>query len=156
MANINIVCIGRLKEKYFKEAQAEYIKRLSAFCRVSVIEKKESPLPKDASAALIGKAIEEESASIQASAKGTLIALSPGGDKMDSENFAAVIKNSIVSGDITFAIGGSYGLGPSFKKKADRVISFSDMTFPHQLFRIILLEQVYRAFMITEGRTYHK
>lgn len=156
MMDINIVCIGKLKEKYLIEAQSEYIKRLSAFCRVSVIEKKESPLPKDASGALIEKAAEEESASILQSAKGTLIALSPEGGKMDSQEFAAVIKSSIQSGDVTFAVGGSYGLGRSLKQKAGRVISFSDMTFPHQLFRIILLEQVYRAFMITEGRTYHK
>ncbi len=156
MAEINIVCIGKLKEKYFSEAQAEYVKRLSAFCRVSIIEKKESFLPKDASAALIEKAIEEEGASIEASAKGTLIALSPDGEKTDSRMFADIIKNSILSGAITFAVGGSYGLGSALKQKALRVISFSDMTFPHQLFRIILLEQIYRAFMIIEGRTYHK
>ncbi len=156
MADINIVCIGKLKEKYFLEAQAEYLKRLSAFCRVSVIEKKESPLPKDASAALIEKAVDEESASILATSKGALIALSPDGGKMDSQEFAAVIKSSIQSGDITFAVGGSCGLSRSLKQKAKRVISFSDMTFPHQLFRIILLEQIYRAFMIIEGRTYHK
>lgn len=156
MANINIICIGKLKEKYFAEAQAEYIKRLSAFCRVSVIEKKESPLPKDASSALIEKAVEEESASILQSAKGTLIALSLDGESMDSQTFAAVIKNGIQSGDISFAIGGSYGLGSTIRQKADHMISFSDMTFPHQLFRVILLEQVYRAFMISEGRTYHK
>jgi 23S rRNA (pseudouridine1915-N3)-methyltransferase len=156
MADINIVCIGKLKEKYFLEAQAEYLKRLSAFCRVSVIERKESPLPKGASGALIEKAVEEESASILGSAKGTLIALSPDGGKMDSQEFAAFIKNSMRSGDITFAVGGSYGLGRSLRQKAGKIISFSDMTFPHQLFRIILLEQIYRAFMITEGRTYHK
>lgn len=156
MIDINIVCIGKLKEKYFAEAQAEYIKRLSAFCRVSVTEKKESPLPKDASDALIEKAAEKESASILQSAKGTLIALSPDGEKMDSQSFAALIKNSVRSGDVTFAIGGSYGLGCGLKQKAGRIISFSDMTFPRQLFRIILLEQVYRAFMIMEGRTYHK
>jgi len=156
MADINIVCIGKLKEKYFLEAQAEYIKRLSAFCRVSVIEKKESPLPKGALGTLIEKAVEEEGASILGSAKGAFIALSPDGDKMDSQEFASVIKSNTRSGDITFAVGGSHGLSRSLLQKADRIISFSDMTFPHQLFRIILLEQIYRAFMITEGRTYHK
>jgi 23S rRNA (pseudouridine1915-N3)-methyltransferase len=89
-------------------------------------------------------------------AKGTLIALSPDGESMDSHAFAAVIKNGIRLGDITFAIGGSYGLGLTLRQKADHIISFSDMTFPHQLFRVILLEQIYRAFMISEGRTYHK
>lgn len=156
MANISIICIGKLKEKYFIEAQAEYLKRLSAFCRVSVIEKKESLLPKDASGSLIEKAVEEESGSILESSKGMLIALSPDGAKMDSENFAAVLKSGILSGDITFAIGGSHGLSRKLKQNAGKVISFSDMTFPHQLFRIVLLEQVYRAFMIIEGRTYHK
>lgn len=156
MANINVVCIGKLKEKYFKEAEAEYLKRLSAFCRVSVIEKKESALLKETSDTLIQKAVEEESASILECSKGTLIALSPDGESMGSEKFAAVINKSIQSGDITFAIGGSYGLSRSLKQKAAHIISFSDMTFPHQLFRVILLEQVYRAFMITEGRTYHK
>jgi 23S rRNA (pseudouridine1915-N3)-methyltransferase len=156
MANIIIICIGKLKEKYLLEAQAEYVKRLSAFCRVSVIEKKEAPLPKNASGALIEKAVEEESASISDSAKGALIALSPDGEKMDSEEFAAVIKSGLQSGDITFAVGGSHGLGGSLRQRASRVVSFSDMTFPHQLFRIVLLEQIYRAFMITEGRTYHK
>jgi 23S rRNA (pseudouridine1915-N3)-methyltransferase len=156
MANINVVCVGKLKEKYYIEAQAEYLKRLSAFCRVSVIEKKESLIPKDASNALIEKAVEEESNSITESARGMIIAFSPDGEKMDSIKFADVVKNGVRSGDITFAIGGSHGLSRKLKQNAGRVISFSDMTFPHQLFRVILLEQVYRAFMIMEGRTYHK
>lgn len=156
MGNINIVCIGKLKEKYFIGAQEEYLKRLSAFCRVSVVEKKESFLPKDASDALIERAALEESNSIAECAKGELIAFSPDGEKMDSIKFAAVVKGCIQSGDITFAIGGSHGLSRKLKQSAGKVISFSDMTFPHQLFRVILLEQVYRAFMIMEGRTYHK
>jgi 23S rRNA (pseudouridine1915-N3)-methyltransferase len=156
MPNISIVCIGKLKEKYFKDAEAEYLKRLSSFCRVSVIEKKESPLPADAPPALIEKAVAAESASLLGSASGTLIALSPEGQKLDSEAFARLVKSRLDSGDITFAVGGSYGLGSELKKKADHVISFSDMTMPHQLFRIVLLEQIYRALMISSGRTYHK
>jgi 23S rRNA (pseudouridine1915-N3)-methyltransferase len=156
MPNINIVCIGKLKEKYFKDAEAEYLKRLSAFCRVSVIEKRESLLPKEASPPLIDKAVAAESASILDSASGALIALSPEGERMSSEAFASFVKSRLDSGDITYAVGGSYGLGAELKKKADRVISFSDMTMPHQLFRIVLLEQIYRALMISSGRTYHK
>lgn len=154
--NINIVCIGKLKENYFKEAQAEYLKRLSAFGRVSVIEKKECPLPKDASAALIVRAVEQESAALLESASGALIALSPDGAKMSSEAFAALVKSKVSSGDVTFAVGGSHGLSSALKQKADAVVSFSDMTMPHQLFRIVLLEQIYRALMISEGRAYHK
>jgi 23S rRNA (pseudouridine1915-N3)-methyltransferase len=156
MPNINIVCIGKLKEKYFKEAEAEYLKRISAFCRVAVMEKKESPLPKDASQALIEKAVALEGTALYESVSGTLIALSPEGESMSSEAFASLVKSRLDSGDITFAVGGSYGLSPELKKKAERVISFSAMTMPHQLFRIVLLEQAYRALMISSGRTYHK
>lgn len=156
MANINIICIGKLKEQYWKDAQAEYKKRLSAFCGLNIIEKKEFALPKGASHALVEKACSEESIAILNSSGGTLIALSPDGKKMTSETFAAFIKNLTNSGDLTFAIGGSYGLSNDIKKQANKVLSFSDMTMPHQLFRIILLEQVYRAFMIASGRTYHK
>lgn len=154
--NVSVVCIGKLKERYFKEAEAEYLKRLSAFCRASVIEKKEYPLPKDSSDALIQKAISAESASILESASGAIIALSPDGAKMSSEAFASLLKAKISSGDVTFAVGGSYGLSPELKQRADAVVSFSDMTMPHQLFRIVLLEQIYRAFMILGGRAYHK
>ena len=113
-------------------------------------------MPKDAPLSLIEKAVMEESASILSSCSGSLIALSPDGESMDSEAFAAMIKGRAECGGITFAVGGSFGLSKELKKKADRVISFSDMTMPHQLFRIVLLEQIYRAFMIINGRTYHK
>ncbi len=156
MPNIIIACIGKLMEKYLKEAQAEYVKRLSAFCRVTVVEKKEYPLPGNASAPLIEKAKTEESNAILSSRSGKLIALSPDGRKMTSEGFAAMIESGLKAGDITFAVGGSFGLGDELKQTADTVVSFSDMTMPHQLFRIILLEQVYRAFMISGGRVYHK
>lgn len=156
MPGINVVCIGKLKEQYFKDAEAEYIKRISAFGRITVTEKKESPLPKEPSAALIEKAIALESASLLDSASGALIALSPDGQRMNSQEFARIVKSRLDSGDLTFAIGGSNGLSAELKKKADIVISFSAMTMPHQLFRIVLLEQIYRAFMISSGRTYHK
>ena len=156
MPNIYIACIGKLKEKYFQDAQAEYARRLSAFCRLTVMEKKEAVIPKNASASEIGKARAEESAALMQAASGTLIAMSPEGEKMSSEAFANLIQTGIAAGDITFAVGGSHGLHDTLKKQAGKVLSFSDMTLPHQLFRIVLLEQIYRAFMISSNRTYHK
>jgi 23S rRNA (pseudouridine1915-N3)-methyltransferase len=156
MSNLTIACIGKLKEKYWKDAQAEYTKRLSAFCRVSIVEKNEAPLPRDASEVLIQKAQEQEGDALLSAAKGTLIALSPEGEQMDSQRFSTLVKTLSDTGDLTFAIGGSYGLSDAVKKSARHIFSFSDLTMPHQLFRIVLLEQIYRGFMIAAGRTYHK
>ena len=156
MPNINIICIGKLKERYWKEAQAEYQKRLGVFCRLNIIEKKEAALPGDPAPAQIKKTRDAESQSILSSSSGALIALSPDGSKMDSDAFAALIDTQSRAGDITFAIGGSYGHSTVLKQKAHTVLSFSDLTMPHQLFRIVLLEQIYRAYMILGGRTYHK
>lgn len=156
MPNLTIVCIGKLKEKYWQQAQAEYIKRLSAFCRPSVVEKSEAALAKDASDTLVQRAVEQEGRSLLDAAKGTLIALSPEGEKLDSSAFSRLVRKFSDAGDLTFAIGGSSGLSDAVKNSAKRVISFSDLTMPHQLFRIVLLEQIYRAFMIAANRTYHK
>ncbi len=156
MPNLTIVCIGKLKESYWQQAQAEYIKRLGAFCRPAVVEKSEASLPKDASDALIKKAVEEEGRALLSAARGTIIALSPEGEALDSFAFSRLVKKFSDAGDLTFAIGGSYGLSADIKKTARSVISFSTLTMPHQLFRIVLLEQVYRAFMIGSNRTYHK
>lgn len=155
MANLNIVCIGKLKEKYWQQAQAEYKKRLSCFCRLNIIEKKQSALQKGTGAAQIEKAKQEESNSILSSCRGSIIALCPDGEKMTSEAFAALLGRHS-NGDLSFAVGGSHGLADNIKKNAKKIVSFSDMTMPHQLFRIVLLEQIYRAFMISSGRTYHK
>ncbi len=155
MSTLTVACIGKLKEKYWKDAQAEYEKRLSAFCRVSVIEKNEAPLS-GSSDALILKAVEQEGEALLSAAKGALIALSPEGEAMDSSRFSALLKKLSDAGDVTFAVGGSYGLSDAVKKSARHIISFSALTLPHQLFRIVLLEQIYRGFMIAAGRTYHK
>ena len=155
MPNINIICIGKLKEKYWRDAQAEYKKRLGSFCRLQIIEKKEAALPNNPSPALVKKAQDTESLSLLSANRGRLVALSPDGRKMDSEAFADMLK-AYAAQDISFAVGGSYGLNDALKRKADAVVSFSDMTMPHQLFRIVLLEQIYRAFMIMNRRTYHK
>ena len=156
MANVNIVCIGKLKEKYFKEAQAEYTKRLGAFCRVNIIERKEAALPKNASTAQIAQACACESEALGKAARGYVVSLSPEGKRMTSEQFAAMLKKQAQGGEVSFLIGGSHGLDSTIKAKADAVLSFSDMTMPHQLFRVVLLEQVYRGFMIGSGRVYHK
>lgn len=156
MANVNIVCIGKLKEKFYKEAEAEYVKRLGAFCRVNIIEKKEAALSKNASAKEVAKACALESESLSQSCGGYVVTLSPEGKRMTSEAFAAMLKKRTQSGDVSFVIGGSHGLDKNIKATADLVLSFSDMTMPHQLFRIVLLEQVYRGFMIGAGRVYHK
>jgi len=155
MPTLTVACIGKLKETYWKDAQAEYLKRLSAFCRVSVVEKNEAPAL-GGSEALIQKAVRQEGEALLSAAKGAVIALSPDGEKYDSYRFSALVKALFDAGDVTFLIGGSYGLSDAVKKSAGHVISFSDLTLPHQLFRIVLLEQIYRGFMIAEGRTYHK
>lgn len=156
MPDIRVLCIGKLKESFFKEAQAEYVKRLSAFARVEIIEKKETPLSADAPDAIIQKALKVEGEALLSSARSALIALSPDGEKMDSIAFSALVKKYVDKGDITFAVGGSCGLSGAVKAAAAKTVSFSDMTMPHTLFRVALLEQIYRAFMIIEGRPYHK
>ncbi len=156
MPAIRLICIGKLKEPYFKEAQASYLKRLSAFGRVEIIEKKETPLPPGAADALVQKALREEGEDVLTSVRGTLIVLSPEGEKMNSEAFSALVRKYADTGEICFAVGGSCGLSAAVKSAAAKIVSFSDMTMAHGLFRVVLLEQIYRAFMISEGRTYHK
>ena len=148
--NIDIVCIGKLKEKYWQDAAAEYIKRLSRFCKLSVTE-----LPESRS-----DSKEEESRDILAHVpKGSyVIALDVGGKALSSENFAKKISDLALEGrsDICFVIGGSNGFDDSVRKAADFRLSFSAFTFPHQLMRVILLEQIYRAFKINNNEKYHK
>ena len=148
--NIDIVCIGKLKEKYWQDAAAEYIKRLSRFCKLSVTE-----LPESRS-----DSKEEESRDIMAHVpKGSyVIALDVGGKALSSENFAKKISDLALEGrsDICFVIGGSNGFDDSVRKAADFRLSFSAFTFPHQLMRVILLEQIYRAFKINNNEKYHK
>lgn len=155
MPTLTVACIGKLKEKYLKEAQAEYLKRLGAFCRVAVVEKNETPAP-PGSGALTLKAMEREGEALLGASKGTLIALSPEGEKVDSAAFSALLKKYADAGDVTFLIGGSHGLSDAVKTSARHMISFSDLTMPRALFRIVLLEQIYRGFMIAAGRAYHK
>lgn len=145
MQKINVVCVGKIKEEFYRGAVTEYLKRLSRFAKVEIKELAE------------GKELEEEAQSILRAAKGYVIALCVEGKKVSSEGLASQIKTLSDKGEeITFIIGSSCGLSNSVKNEADFKLSFSDMTFPHQLMRVILLEQIYRAFMINSGSTYHK
>ncbi len=145
MQKINIVCVGKIKETFYRAAIDEYLKRLSRFAKVEITELAE------------GKNIEAEAPAIIRAAKGYKIALCVEGEKFSSEKLAERIKSLCDRGEeITFIIGSSYGLSKSVKSQADLKLSFSDMTFPHQLMRVILFEQIYRAFMINAGSEYHK
>lgn len=145
MQKINIVCVGKIKEEFYRSAVAEYLKRLSRFARVEIKELAEC------------RTIEEEAQPILKACKGYIFALCVEGKKYSSETLAEDIKKLCDRGEeITFVIGSSCGLSDKVKEQADLKLSFSDMTFPHQLMRVILIEQIYRAFMINSGSEYHK
>ena len=154
MININIVCVGNLKEKFWKDAVEEYAKRLGAFIKLNIFEVKESDY--GTSQKQIDFAKKEESIRLSKYQKGFCFALEIDGKQYDSVEFAEKIKQ-ITNKDstITFFIGGSYGLDREFSNQFQH-ISFSKFTFPHQLMRVILLEQIYRAFTIINNKTYHK
>ena len=154
MIKVNIVCVGKVKEKYFLSGIEEYAKRLQRFCEFSVIE-----TPEENAKNLFEEGIKlREGQHILSKLRGAVFALAIEGKKYSSEKFADRLKKlkDNGTGEITFVIGGSYGLSDQVKSKADELISFSDMTFPHTLFRLMLTEQIYRAFTIIEGVTYHK
>lgn len=145
MQKVNVVCVGKIKESFYREAVAEYVKRLSRFVSFTVRE-----IPE-------GKNLEDEAADILRAAKGYVIALCVEGKKFSSEALAAELKKQYDRGsEVTFVIGSSCGLSQRVKDAADVRLSFSDMTFPHQLMRVILCEQIYRAYMINSGSEYHK
>ena len=145
MQKIYFVVVGKIKESFYREAVAEYVKRLSRFAKVEIKEISE------------GASLETEADDILRACKGYVVALAVEGEKLSSEKLAKKLQTLTDAGtDITFVIGSSYGLSDRVKAVADYKLSFSDMTFPHQLMRVILAEQVYRAFMINAGSTYHK
>ncbi|MGI6205062.1 MAG: 23S rRNA (pseudouridine(1915)-N(3))-methyltransferase RlmH [Anaerovoracaceae bacterium] len=158
--NIEIICIGKLKEKYWKDASSEYAKRLGRFCRFRITELKESRLPENASPADEEMVKEKEGKEILKALKNQqyVVALDIRGKEMDSEKLAARLDKLMTDGvsDVAFIIGGSLGLSPEVLSRADYRLSFSPMTFPHQLMRIILQEQIYRCFKIIHNETYHK
>ena len=157
---VTIIAVGKIKEHYLKEGIEEYSKRLSRFCDLRIIEAADEPAPDDLSAAREEQIKSREASRVLGKVKDGdyLIVLDVKGAKKSSEEFAKVLKNCMISGNssITFVIGGSLGLAPELIRKANVRLSLSDMTFPHQLTRLILLEQIYRAFKIINGEPYHK
>ena len=157
MVKINIVAVGKVKEKYFADGINEYAKRISKFAQFSIIEVQEENFSK-VDDGIIEIIKERECQRIFPHLKGIVIALAIEGKKYDSTAFAKAIQKFTdqSGGTITFVIGGSYGLSDKIKDKAKELISFSDMTFPHTMFRLMLTEQIYRAFSIVAGSAYHK
>lgn len=158
--NIKIVAVGKLKENYLKDACKEYIKRLSRFAKVNIIEIPEEKLSEKSSQKeeIIAKNIEGDRMVEKIKDNEFVVMLSPVGKIISSTDFAEIIEQKAVSGvsNITFLIGGSNGVGESAQKRADYSLSFGKMTFPHQLFRVMLLEQIYRTFKINANEVYHK
>lgn len=154
---INIIVVGDLKEKYLVEACKEYIKRINRFHTLNIVTIDEEKLPKSPSEAEISKGLVREGSRIEKFLKGYIVVLDVSSDEIDSVKFAKMIETTSLKFDtITFVIGGSYGLSASIKQQANIRISFSKMTFPHQLFRVMLLEQIYRACTISNNIMYHK
>ena len=158
MLTVKLICIGKLKESYLRDAQAEYQKRLGAFCKIEVIELAEYRLPDNPSDAQIEKGLTEEGKVILAKASGTLIPMCIEGKMLSSTQLADRISKLALEGESTlsFIIGGSFGLSDEVKSRGSLKLSMSPMTFPHQLARVMLLEQIYRAFQINAGGKYHK
>ena len=158
--NIQIICIGKLKEKYWTDAVGEYMKRLSSYATVKIVELKESRLPDKAGLAEEEKVKLEEGREILKAIKdGTyVVTLEIQGKQLSSEELASKIEGLGIEGksDVAFVIGGSLGLSHEVSKMADFKLSFSKMTFPHQMMRVVLLEQVYRSFKIMRHEAYHK
>lgn len=157
---ITILCVGKIKEKFYVEAVKEYSKRLGRYCRLEIIETADEKTPAEPSNNEINIVKKKEAERIERyiSSDAYVIALAIDGRKVTSEKFASIISSLGVNGTshIQFIIGGSLGLYDNLLKKADLRLSFSDMTFPHQLMRVILLEQVYRGYRIINGEPYHK
>ncbi|MGI5853822.1 MAG: 23S rRNA (pseudouridine(1915)-N(3))-methyltransferase RlmH [Bacillota bacterium] len=157
--SFNIIAVGKLKEKYWRDAAAEYLKRLQPYARITITELPDEQVPAQASSAEIAAIKEKEAQKIIAAINDNhyVIALDPAGERISSEGLAAAFDSLAVRGHsrITFIIGGAAGLAPSVIERADRKLSFSDLTFTHQMIRIILLEQIYRAFKISRGEKYH-
>ena len=159
MLNVLVIGVGRLKERWEREACAEYAKRLSRFCALEVRELDDQPEPDKPSEALNRRVMEREGRDILACIRpgDRVVALCIDGRSYDSEQFAAKMADWSMDGRrLVLVIGGSLGLCPAVIERADERLSFSKFTFPHQLMRVILLEQIYRAFKISRHETYHK
>jgi len=157
---IQVVCVGKLKEKYWLGAVEEYAKRLGAYARLDIREVADEKAPETLSPAEEGQVRVREGERILAALKpeAHVIALAIDGEMWTSEQFAAHLEKQAVygGGQVAFVIGVSLGLSPAVLSRADKRLSFGRMTYPHQLMRVILLEQIYRAFKIMRGEPYHK
>lgn len=157
---ISILCVGKIKEKFYRDAVEEYAKRLSRYCKLEIVELADEKTPDKASPAQEEQIKWKEGERILGRIKedAFVCTLEIQGRKFTSEGFAGMIEQAGVAGrsHIQFVIGGSLGLHSSVCRRADLAISFSDMTFPHQLMRVILCEQIYRAYRIISGEPYHK
>ena len=160
MLNIRIVCVGRLKERFYHDAASEYLKRLSGYCRIEVAELAECRIQGGPSDSQVMRALEKEAAAIERNLLATArtVALCVEGREMTSRELSGMLAALAGGGmpRINFIVGGSYGLHKGIKAKADTALSMSKMTFPHNLARVMLLEQLYRAFTIIEGMKYDK
>ena len=158
--NIRIVCVGKCKEKYWIAALDEYAKRLSRYCRFEIAQVADEAASEELSAALEEQVKEREGERIlrQIREGDYVIALAINGQKMDSVGFSRFLEQKMTAGEssIVFVIGGSLGLSRQVLGRSNLQLSFSDMTFPHQLMRVILAEQIYRGFRIMRGEPYHK
>lgn len=158
--NISLICVGKIKEKFLADAIGEYSKRLSKYCKLDIIEVPDEKTPDNASAKLEEQIKEKEGESILKHIKDNMfvIVLAINGKQLSSEELADYISNLGINGNsnIALIIGGSLGLSKEVLNRANYKLSFSKMTFPHQLMRVILLEQVYRSFRIINGEPYHK
>ena len=160
MQKITVLCVGKLKERFYQEAAAEYVKRLGRHCKLDVVELPESRLPEEPSPGEIQRALAAEAAAIREKLPrgGAVIALCIEGKPCSSVELSRRMQELAVSGksQLTFLIGGSVGLAEDLKRQADWRLSMSPMTFPHHLARIMLLEQIYRACQSAAGTKYHK
>ena len=160
MQRVTVLCVGKLKEKFYIDAAAEYVKRLQRHCKLELIELPEQRLPDDPSPAEIQKALRAEGDAIREKLPkgGAVIALCIEGKPCSRQELSRRMADLAVQGktQLTFLIGGSVGLDEDLKRRADWRLSMSPMTFPHHMARIMLLEQIYRAYQIADGTKYHK
>lgn len=159
MLNINIICVGKIKENYLKDAISEYSKRLSKYCSLSITELQDEKLPNKLNDSIIAEIKSKECNSIISHIKkdSYVICLDLKGKQFTSEEFSSKLENIALNynSHITFIIGGTLGLNEEVLSLSKEKICFSKMTFPHQLIRVFLLEQLFRAFKISKGETYH-
>ena len=160
MQKVTVLCVGKLKEKFYTEASAEYVKRLGRHCKIEIVELPEFRLPEAPSDGDVQRALTQEAAAIREKLPkgGAVIAMCIEGKLLSSEDLSKKLEQLAVSGktQLTFLIGGSFGLPQSIKDMADLKLSMSPMTFPHHMARVMLLEQIYRAYQISDGTRYHK